>query len=87
MTDHTNKRLQLGNFVFDDKNQERQSGKYFRHTCNRSLLVSMSQIFVILLVIACCFVRMKLAETCEMTTIWIAIFSSTVVYNLPSPKS
>ena len=36
---HTDKGLQLGNFVFDDNNQERQSWKRLGQTCNRSLVV------------------------------------------------
>ena len=86
MTDHTDKGLQLGNFVFDDNNQERQSWKCFGQTCNQSLVVFLSQFFVILLILACCIVRITLAETCEETTVWIAILSSTVGYILPSPK-
>ena len=86
MTDHTDNGLNLGNFVFDDNNQERQSWKCFGQDCNRSLVVFLSQLFVILLIIACCIVRITLAETCEETTAWIAILSSTVGYILPSPK-
>ena len=85
MTDHTDKGLQLG-FVLDDNNQERQSWKCFGQTCNWSLVVFLSQFFVILLILACCIVRITLAETCEETTVWIAILSSTVGYILPSPK-
>ena len=86
MTEHTDNGLNLGNFVFDDNNQERQSWKFFGQTCNRSLVVFLSQFFVILLILACCIVRITLAETCEETTVWIAILSSTVGYILPSPK-
>ena len=39
MTEHTDNGLNLGNFVFDDNNQERQSWKCFGQTCNRSLVV------------------------------------------------
>ena len=39
MTEHTDNGLNLGNFVFDDNNQERQSWKCFGLTCNRSLVV------------------------------------------------
>ena len=85
MTEHTDNGLNLGNFVFDD-NQERQSWKCFGQTCNRSLVVFLSQFFVILLILACCIVRITLTETCEETTVWIAILSSTVGYILPSPK-
>ena len=86
MTEHTDNGLNLGNFVFDDNNQERQSWKCFRQTCNRSLVVFLSQFFVILLILACCIVRITLAETCEETTVWIAILSGTVGYILPSHK-
>ena len=67
MTEHTDKGLNLGNFVFDDNNQERQSWKCFGQTCNRSLVVFLSQIFVILVILASCIVRITLATTCEET--------------------
>ena len=86
MTEHTDNGLNLGKFVFDDNNQERQSRKHFEQICSRSLVVFLSQFFVILLILACCVVRITLAETCEETTVWIAILSSTVCYILPSPK-
>ena len=86
MTEHTDKGLNLGNFVCDDNNQERQPWKCFGQTCNRSLVVFLSQFFVILVNLACCIVRMTLATTCEETTVWIAILSSTVGYLLPSLK-
>ena len=86
MTEHTDKGLNLGNFVFDDNNQERQSWKCFGQTCNRSLVVFLSQFFVILVILVCCIVRITLATTCEETTVWIAILSSTVGYIFPSPK-
>ena len=86
MTEHTDNGLNLGNFVVDDNNQERQSWKCFGQTCNRSLVVFLSQFFDILLILACCIVRITLAETCEETTVWIAILSSTVGYILTSPK-
>ena len=74
MTDHTDRRLQLGDIVFDDNNQKRQSGKFFGKTCNRSLLVFMSQFFILLLILACYFERITLAENCGETTVYIAIF-------------
>ena len=86
MTEHTDKGLNLGNFVFDDNNQERQSWKCFGQTCNRSLVVFLSQFFVILVILVCCIVRITLATACEEKTVWIAILSSTVGYILPSPK-
>ena len=86
MTKHTDNCLILRNSVFDNNNQERQSWKCFGQTCNRSLVVFLYQFFVILLILACCIVRITLAETCEETIVSIAILSSTVGYILPSPK-
>ena len=86
MGDECDKQLNLGNFVFDEENHERKSWKFFRRTCNRSLLVFMCQFFVIVLMLACPIVRIMLSTTCEETTVWVAILSSTVGYILPSPK-
>ena len=86
MTEHTDKRLNLGNFVFDDNNQERQSWKCFGQICNRSPVVFLFQFFGILVILASCIVRITLATNCEETRVWIAILSSTVNYILPSLK-
>ena len=69
MTEHTDEGLNLDNFVFYDINQERQSWKCFGQTCNRSLVVFLSQFFVILVNLACCIVRITLATICEETTV------------------
>ena len=86
MGDECDKQLNLGNFVFDEENHERKSWKFFGRTRNRSLLVFMCQFFVIVLILACAIVRIMLSTTCEETTVWVAILSSTVGYILPSPK-
>ena len=39
IVDQCDKSVNLGNFVFDEKNHERKSCKRFGRTCNRSLLV------------------------------------------------
>ena len=86
MGDECDKQLNLGNFIFDEENHERKSWKFFGRTCNRSLLVFMCQFFVRVLILACAIVRVMLSTTCEETTVWVAILSSTVGYILPSPK-
>ena len=86
MTEHTDKGLNLGNFVFDDNNQQLHYWKCFGQTCNRSLVVFLFQFFVMLVILVCCIVRITLITTCEETTVWIAILSSTFGYILPSPK-
>ena len=86
MGDECDKQLNLGNFVFDEENHERKSWKFFGRTCNRSLLVFMCQFVVIVSILARATVRIMLSTTCEETTVWEAILSSTVGYILPSPK-
>ena len=86
MVDQCDKPVNLGNFVFDEENQERNSWKLFGRTCNRYLLVLLCQFFVIVLMLVCAIVRTMLSTTCEETTVWVAILSSTVGYILPSPK-
>ena len=86
MVDQCDKPVNLGNFVFDEENHEPKSWKLFGRTCNRSLLVSLCQFFVIVLMLVCAIVRIMLSTTCEETTVWVAILSSTVGYILPSPK-
>ena len=82
----TSKPVNLGYFVFDEENHERNSWKLFGRTCNRSLLIFLCQLFVIALMLVCAIVRIMLSTTYEETTVWVAILSSTVSYILPSPK-
>ena len=86
MGDDCDKQLNLGNFVFDEESHEQKSWKFFGRTCNRSLLVFMCQLFVIVLTLAWAIVRIIVSKTCEEATVWVAILSSTVGYSLPSPK-
>ena len=86
MGDQTDATLNLGNFVFDNENHERKSWKFLGHSCTRSLVVFFAQFVVILSIVTCSIVRITLSKTCEETTVWFAILSSTVGYILPSPK-
>ena len=43
-------------------------------------------IFCYNVIVVCFIVRITSATTCEETTVWIAIFSSTAGYILPSPN-
>ena len=49
MTDQEDN-INLGKIVFDDNNQERKSWACLGQTCSRSLIVFLSQLFVILLI-------------------------------------
>ena len=54
MTDQKDK-FNLGKIVFDDNNQERKSWSCLGQTCSISLIVFLSQLFVILLIVLVAF--------------------------------
>ena len=85
MTDHTDMGFQLSYFVFDDNNQERQSWKSFRQTCNWSLVVFKSQIFCNTADFSL-YPKIYISWELGGATVWVDFLSSTVGYNLPSPK-
>ena len=85
MTDQPDNNNQ-GEIVFDDNNQGRKSRASFGQTCSRSLIVSLSQLFVILLIIFGCFWRILLSKTCDESTVWVEILCSAAGYILPSPR-
>ena len=85
MTDQADN-INLGKIVFDENNVERRSWACLGQTCSRSLIVFLSQFFVILLIISGCFWRIHLANTCDETTVWVGILCSAAGYILPSPK-
>ena len=72
MTDHEDSTY-LGKFVFDDNNQERKSWACLGQTCSGSLIVFLSQFFVILLIIFGCFWRIQLSKICDESTVWVGI--------------
>ena len=85
MTDQEDN-INLGKIVFDDNNHERKSWACLGQTCSRSMIVSLSQLFVILLIILGCFLRIHLSKTCDESTVWVGIFCSAAGYILPSPR-
>ena len=85
MTDQKDN-INLGEIVFDDKNQERKFSACLGQTCTRSLIVFLSQLFVILLILFGYFWRMHLLKTCDESTVCFGILCSAAGYILPFPK-
>ena len=85
MTDLKNN-INLGKIVFDDNNQEKKSWACLGQTCSRSLIVFLSQLFVILLIIFGCFGIIHLSKTCDESTVRDGILCSAAGYILPSPR-
>ena len=76
----------LKKFVFDDNNQENKSWYCLGQTCSRSLIVFLSQLFVILLIIFGCFWRIHVSKTCDKSSVWVGSLCSAAGYFLPSPR-
>ena len=85
MPDHTDN-INLDKIVFDDQNVEKRSWSCLGRTCSISLIVFLSQFFVILLIICGWFWRIHLAKTCDESTVWIGILCSPAGFFLRSPK-
>ena len=75
-----------GKVVFEDNNQVRNSWACLGQACSRSLIVFLSQLFVILLIIFDCFWRVHFPKICDESTVWVGILCSAAGYILPSPR-
>ena len=84
MTDQEEKKI-LGKIVFDGNNQERKLWAWWGQTCSRSVIVFLSQLFVVLLIIFVCFWRIHLSKTCDESNVWVGILCSAAGYLLLSP--
>ena len=73
MTDQEDN-INLGKIVFNDNDQERKFWACLGRTCTRSLIVFLSQLFVILSIIFGCFWRIHLSKTCDESTTFVWIF-------------
>ncbi len=76
----------VNNIVFDSENQERRSWIIFGKHIPRSEIVFFCQAFLVFFVAIFSAINLSLAKTCEETTAWVAVLSSSVGYMLPSPK-
>ena len=72
--------------------EKESSGKASWKFCNktslpRSEVVFFAQMFVVLMLITLCIVKLTILKpTCEETSVWISILSSLVGYILPNPR-
>ena len=70
MTDQEDN-INLVKMVFDENSQERKSWACLGQTCSISLIVFMSQLFVILLIILGCFWIIHLSKTFDESIVWV----------------
>ena len=74
------------NVFFDDNSQERKSWSCLQQTSSRSLIVFLSQLFVIIIIIFGCFWTIHLSRPCCESTVRVGILCSTAGCKLPSPS-
>ena len=85
MTDQDDN-ISPGKIVFDDNNQEKKSWALLGQTCSRSLIVFLSQLFVILMISFGCFCIIHFSKTCDGSTVWVGFLCSAAGYILVSPR-
>ena len=75
-------------FVYDENNTEKKSWNFCNNvTVPRFEVVFMSQMVLILILLAVCIFKLLLTQlTCEETSIWFSILSGSVGYVLPNPR-
>ena len=75
-------------FVYEENNTEKKSLKFCQNvTVPRSEVVFMSQMVLILILLAFCIFKLSLTQlTCEETSVWFSILSGLVGYVLPNPR-
>ena len=85
MTD-TVDRIEVSDIIFDKDNQERRSWVFCGKKVPRSQALFFVQVFLVLLIVVVSITNLTIADTCEETTVWVAILSSSVGYVIPAPK-
>lgn len=86
MVDSVDTGIALQDIVFDKKNEERKSWEFFGRKTARSQVVFLFQVLMIMIIVGVSIFNLTVAKTCEETTVWVAILSSSVGYILPAPK-
>ena len=73
---------------FENESSSKSSWKFCNQTTlPRSEVVFFVQMFVILLLISLCIVKLTILKpNCEEISVWISILSSLVGYILPNPR-
>ena len=78
--------INLVKVVFDETNSERKSWTCIGHSCSISLIVFLSQFFVIFLVILGSFWRVHLSESCDDSAFWVGILCSAAGIIVPTSR-
>ena len=75
-------------FVYDENHMEKKSWKFcYNVTVPRSEVVFMSQMVLILILMAFCIFKLSLTQLiCEETSVWFSNLSGLVGYVLPNPR-
>lgn len=77
---------QVNDLVFDSDGVERRSWIFCGEHLPRSEIVFFAQTILVFILVIVSVACLALAKTCEETTVWVAVLSSSVGYMLPSPR-
>ncbi len=83
---HDSVDVTIGDLVFDENNIERRSWILCNQHLPRSEIGFFTQTILVFLIVIVSISCLIIAKTCEETTVWVAILSSSVGYMLPAPK-
>lgn len=78
--------ISINDIVYDKNNQERGSWIFCDQRFPRSEIVFIVQAVLVFILVTVSISCLAFSETCEETTVWVAILSSSVGYMLPAPK-
>jgi hypothetical protein len=74
------------NLVTNVSSGERRSWIFFGHNVPRSEIIFVLQAVLVFFLTIASVICIILSKTCEDTTVWVAILSSSVGYMLPAPR-
>lgn len=81
-----NEMSQTPNVVASDTNSEKRSWIFFGHTIPRTEMIFILQAILVFFLTITSVVCLILSKSCDETTVWVAILSSSVGYMLPAPR-
>ena len=76
----------INGMVYDENNVERGSWIFCNKHLPRSEVVFISQCILVFILVLVSITCLAISKTCEETTVWVAILSSSVGYMVPPPK-
>lgn len=85
MTDHADSSL-ARDIIFNQQQEERKPWKVCGFQWSRTAVLFIVQCTLIFMLASCALWGIIISKSCEETTVWVAVLSSTIGYILPAPS-